>query len=162
MILRRGSITSESISFSSLVGIGSRIQVVDLDGLTSLLNSSSPIAANLPENEFFLRETTRSSEAHPDLWNCQPDLMKVRIYGTNVISRGIYTAKTVFACMARDFRVHMIHTFLRIRTNSPPPSPLNLTQGFLVRVFGTRNDTRVIDTHLHETVLELHTPTSHY
>jgi len=29
----------------------------------------------------------------------QPDLMKVRIYGTNVISRGIYTPKTVFACI---------------------------------------------------------------
>jgi len=46
MILRRGSMTSGIISFSSLVGIGSSIQVVDLDELTSLQNSSSPIAAN--------------------------------------------------------------------------------------------------------------------
>jgi len=35
--------TCGSISFSSLVGIGSNIQVVDLDELTSLQNSSSPM-----------------------------------------------------------------------------------------------------------------------
>ena len=44
MILRRGSVTSGSISLSSLVSIGSNIHVVDLDELTSLQNSSSPIA----------------------------------------------------------------------------------------------------------------------
>ena len=37
-LLRRGSVTSGSISFSGLVGIGSNIQVVDLDDLTSLVN----------------------------------------------------------------------------------------------------------------------------
>ncbi len=46
MILRRGYMTSGNISFSSLVGIGSNIQVVDLDELTSLQNSSSPTAIN--------------------------------------------------------------------------------------------------------------------
>jgi len=40
--------TSGSISFSRLVGIGSNIQVVDLDELISLQNSSSLIAANEP------------------------------------------------------------------------------------------------------------------
>jgi len=44
MILRKGSMTSGSISFNSLVGIGSNIQVVDLDDLMSLKKSSSPIA----------------------------------------------------------------------------------------------------------------------
>jgi len=39
-ILRRGSMTSGSISFNSLVGIGSNIHVVDFDDLTSLDNSS--------------------------------------------------------------------------------------------------------------------------
>jgi len=38
--------TSGSISFSCLFGIGSKIHVVDLDDLTSLDNSSSPIATN--------------------------------------------------------------------------------------------------------------------
>jgi len=35
MRLRRGSMSSGSISFSSLVGLGSSIQVVDLDELMS-------------------------------------------------------------------------------------------------------------------------------
>jgi len=39
MILRRGSMTSGSISFRSLVGVGSNTHVVDLDDLTSLVNS---------------------------------------------------------------------------------------------------------------------------
>jgi len=43
IILRRGSMTSGSISFSSL--FGSYIHV-DLDDLTNLDNSSSPIALN--------------------------------------------------------------------------------------------------------------------
>jgi len=38
--------TSGSISFNSLVGIGSSIHVVDFDDLTSLDNSSSPKAVN--------------------------------------------------------------------------------------------------------------------
>ncbi len=38
--------TSGSISFSSLDGIGSNIYVVGLDDLTSLYNYSSPIVEN--------------------------------------------------------------------------------------------------------------------
>ena len=46
MILRRGSMISGSISFNSLVGIGSNIHVVDFDDLISLDNSSFPKAVN--------------------------------------------------------------------------------------------------------------------
>jgi len=46
MRLRRGSMTSGRISFSSLGGIGTNTQVVNLDELTSLQDSSSPIATN--------------------------------------------------------------------------------------------------------------------
>jgi len=46
--------TSGSISFSSLVGIGSSIQVVDLDELKSLQNSSS----SSKWTKSFPRETT--------------------------------------------------------------------------------------------------------
>jgi len=46
MILRRRSMTSGSNYFSSLVGIGSDIHVVDLDDLTSLDISSFPFATN--------------------------------------------------------------------------------------------------------------------
>ncbi len=47
IIIRRGSMTSGSTSFSTLNGIGSNIHVVGLDDLTSLYNSFSPI-----ENEW--------------------------------------------------------------------------------------------------------------
>ncbi len=47
---KRGSMTSESTSFSSLDGRGSNIHVVGLADLTSLYNSSSPIVV-----EKFLR-----------------------------------------------------------------------------------------------------------
>ncbi len=40
IIAKRGSMTSESTSFSSLNGIGSNIHVVGLADLTSLYNSS--------------------------------------------------------------------------------------------------------------------------
>jgi len=46
MILRRGYLTSGSISFISLVGIGSNLHFVDLDDLTSSKNSSTLIAIN--------------------------------------------------------------------------------------------------------------------
>lgn len=46
MILRRGSMTSGSISFISLVGIWSNLHVVGLHDLTSLDKSSSPIEMN--------------------------------------------------------------------------------------------------------------------
>ncbi len=46
IIFRRGSITSGSSSFSSLDGTGSNIQVVGLDDLTCLYNSSFPIEEN--------------------------------------------------------------------------------------------------------------------
>jgi len=46
MILRRGSMTSSSISFNSLVGIGSNIHVFDLDDLMILEISSSSIVVN--------------------------------------------------------------------------------------------------------------------
>ncbi len=43
IIVKRGSMTSGSTSFSSLDEIGSNIHVVRLADLTSLYNSSSPI-----------------------------------------------------------------------------------------------------------------------
>ncbi len=46
IIAKRGSMTSGSISFSNLDGIGSNIHVVGLADLTSLYNSSSPIVEN--------------------------------------------------------------------------------------------------------------------
>ncbi len=46
IIFRRGSITSGSTSFRSLDGTGSNIQVVGLDGLTILYNSSFQIEEN--------------------------------------------------------------------------------------------------------------------
>ncbi len=46
IIAKRGSMTSESTSFSSLDGIGSNIHVVGLADLTSLYNSSSAIVEN--------------------------------------------------------------------------------------------------------------------
>ncbi len=46
IIARRGSMTSGSTSFMSLDGIGSNINVVGLDDLTSLYNSSSPKVDN--------------------------------------------------------------------------------------------------------------------
>ena len=52
--------TSGSISFNSLVGIGSNIHVIDLDDLMSLVKSSSPIAMN----ESNLSSGTLLSGAH--------------------------------------------------------------------------------------------------
>ncbi len=46
IIARRGSMTSGSTSFMSLDGIGSNINVVGLDDLTSLYNSFSPKVDN--------------------------------------------------------------------------------------------------------------------
>ncbi len=46
IIVKRGSMTSGSTSFSSLDEIGSNIHVVRLADLTSLYNSSSPIVEN--------------------------------------------------------------------------------------------------------------------
>ncbi len=46
IIVKRGSMTSGSTSFSSLDGIGSNIHVVGLANLTSLYNSSYPIVEN--------------------------------------------------------------------------------------------------------------------